>query len=93
MTPRPTHPNMSPEWFDDAVNRAHAVGLRMLPTKRNGLRFVTSGSSSKVYQVSRTTCSCDGHRNAGRCYHRAMSIFLTDVMRQSPPASQHEETA
>ncbi len=80
------HPGFSIESFDTAVDRAHRNGLRV--TEHVGpVAFVTSASRpGRVHRVTRTSCDCEGHAAYGRCMHRALAIFLADVMGGFGPA-------
>jgi hypothetical protein len=74
------HPGMSPRWFDRAVKRAHDAGLT-IRFADNGTAYVTSASDPTVsYLVTRNECGCRGHLGHGRCLHRALWIFMVDVV-------------
>lgn len=80
LLPYANHPNFTVQQFDAAVDRAHRNDLRLIEVV-NGIAFVTSGSrSNRAHRVTRTTCTCEGHRHVGRCQHRALCIFLADMM-------------
>lgn len=85
MVPALSHPGMSYEWFDKAVNRAIQDGCRASPIPDEpGWFYVTSSSSNEVYRTSRTSCSCLGHTHSARCKHVALVVFELDVMKESP---------
>jgi len=65
--------------FQAFVQRAMSAQLRTFPGGHKGEVLVQSGSSDARYVVSRTHCSCQGHHGHGRCYHRALAIYLADV--------------
>lgn len=65
--------------FESFVERAKAHQLRTNPAGRAGVVMVQSGSSPANYAVTRTSCDCYGHQHYGRCYHRALVIWLHDV--------------
>jgi len=72
-------PGFEREQFHAFVQRAMAAQLRTSPSGHQGEVLVQSGSSDARYVVSRTRCSCQGHQSHGRCYHRALAIYLADV--------------
>lgn len=74
-----TAPGFSREQFTAFVERAKAAQLRTTPATTPGTVLVQSGSSPASYAVTRERCSCRGHQSAGRCYHRALAIYLADV--------------
>lgn len=78
-----TH-GMDAKFFDNAVNRAHALGL----TARRlagGRWAVDSGSQNGVtYITTADACTCPGHQHHGRCYHRAYVIFLESLDGPAP---------
>lgn len=67
----------SAEQFMGFVERAKIAQLRTNPG--TGCVLVMSGSDDAQYAVTRTSCECQGHRGHGRCYHRALCIYLQDV--------------
>lgn len=76
------HPGMTPQWFDQAVHRAHLAGCRVIESGQPGVLFVTSGTvAGRTYRVTRTACSCTGHDTTGHCLHRALGIAFADVFR------------
>jgi hypothetical protein len=80
LLPVANHPNFTVAQFDTAVDRAHRNDLRVVEVVK-GVAFVTSGSrSNRLHRVTRTTCTCEGHKMRGRCAHRALCIFLCDMM-------------
>lgn len=70
-------PGFTPETFGAFVDRAKSAQLRTTPAR--GCVKVQSGSSPAQYAVTRSSCSCQGHGSHGRCYHRALCIYLYDV--------------
>lgn len=89
LLPAVNAPGFSIKQFDAAVDRAHRNNLRVTEVV-GGIAFVTSGSRpGRVHRVTRTTCSCEGHKRFGYCQHRGLCIFLVDVMGgfNSRPAS------
>lgn len=74
------HPGMSKEFFDKAVGRAMMAELAIQKTSRASVVAVASATDADVsYLVSRTECGCVGHKNHGRCMHRALAIAFWDV--------------
>jgi len=79
--PMPVHPNMSPEWFDNAVRRAFNAELSISRTSRASVVAVSSATDCDIsYLVTRETCQCSGHRSVGRCYHRALACWYWWVL-------------
>ena len=86
MLPAVNAPGFSVAQFDAAVDRAHRNNLRVTEVVK-GVAFVTSGSRpGHVHRVTRTSCTCEGHAHGGYCQHRALCIFLADVMGGFAPA-------
>lgn len=76
-----SHPGMSKEFFDRAVQRAMMAGLCIQRTGRASVVAVSSSTDPDVsYLVSRTGCGCRAHAQLGRCTHRALYIAWTDVL-------------
>jgi hypothetical protein len=61
------------------VERAKAAHLRTVPAKDPRSVLVQSVSSAAIYAVTRHACSCKAGMTHGRCYHRALVIWLHDV--------------
>lgn len=72
-------PGFEREGFLAFVERAKSAQLRTTPSGTPGTVMVLSGSSDARYAVTRQTCECRGHRQHGRCWHRAWCIWLADV--------------
>lgn len=72
-----TAPGFTRDQFLAFVTRAKEAQLRTTPAKDCVL--VMSGSSDARYAVRRDRCDCQGHMGHGRCYHRALCIYLQDV--------------
>src|SRR4051812_14756937 len=73
-------PGFTAEQFDRAVHRAHLEDLRIYPTPTKGTVVVSNMTSRRVYRTTRTSCTClAGERGIG-CKHRALCIFLADVV-------------
>jgi sensor histidine kinase regulating citrate/malate metabolism len=74
---------MTEAWFKAAVQRASADGctLEMQTDEQRKAKEVTvRGSKGDCYTVTRTTCTCRGHQEFGRCKHRALAIAHFDRM-------------
>ena len=80
MTESHQHPNMTDKWFAAAIERAKEAGLTIsLHPAARRLCYVSSrGEPSMKHTVSRHSCTCAGHLNHGRCYHRAYAIYAND---------------
>lgn len=75
-----SHPGMSKDFFDTAVNRAMMAEVTIQRTARASVVAVGSTTDADVsYLVSRTSCGCRGHASHGRCLHRALAIAFWDV--------------
>lgn len=71
-------PGFTSETFASGVEKAIGLGtLHMTPAR--GSVLVESARSDAQYAVTRTSCSCPGHRSHGHCYHRAAVLYCADV--------------
>jgi len=80
LLPAVDAPGMTIKQFDNLTHKAHMLDLRI--TERVGpVAFVTSASHpGRVHRVTRFDCDCEGHRRWGRCSHRALCVFVFDIM-------------
>lgn len=69
----------SAEQFMSFVDRAKTAQLRTSPGSVRGMVMVMNPKTDARYAVTRTSCSCQGHHGHGRCYHRALVLWLHDV--------------
>lgn len=69
----------SVDQFMGFVERAKDAQLRTTPAGASNTVMVQSNSSDAKYAVTRGQCSCHGGRTHGRCFHRALVIWLHDV--------------
>lgn len=69
----------SVEQFLGFADRAKATQLRTYPGPVPGMVMVVNPKTDAQYAVTRTSCSCRGHQGHGRCYHRALVLWLHDV--------------
>lgn len=80
LLPAVNAPGMTITQFDSLAHKAHMLDLRVVEVV-NGVAFVTSASQpGRLHRVTRTTCDCPGHKHTGRCMHRALCVFLADIM-------------
>jgi|GEM_PF-2988989 len=69
----------SSEQFMGFVERAKTAQLRTSPGWNPGTVMVMNPKTDAQYAVTRTSCPCKGHHGHGRCYHRALVLWLHDV--------------
>ena len=84
---RVTAPGFSPESFDRAIYRAHNDGLQVAPTDRSDCVLVSNPTNGASYTVSRRSCTCKAGQRGTGCKHRALAIFLADIVHSLPVAS------
>lgn len=77
-------PTFTADSFDRAIMRAHDEGLQVMATDRRDMVLVSNPTHGTCYTVSRTTCDCKAGQRGIACKHRALAIFLADVMHQLP---------
>lgn len=77
-------PGFTVDTFDRAIYRAHNDGLTIAPTDRGDCVLVTNPTNGASYTVSRSQCSCTAGRRGLGCKHRALAIFLADIMHALP---------
>lgn len=79
------HPGMIRVWFDTALDRSFSgQGVTVAPIRSRGWWAVTSRAGVTYYvSVAEQRCSCRGHAECGRCYHRARAIFEATLAAQS----------
>lgn len=82
-------PGFTAATFDRAIHRAHNDGLTGAPTDRTDCVLITNPTNGASYTVSRSQCSCKAGQRGLGCKHRALAIFLADIMHALPtPAPQ-----
>lgn len=77
-------PGFTADSFDRAIQRAHDEGLTVDATDRRDMVLVSNPAHGTAYTVSRSECSCKAGQRGVPCKHRALCIFLADVMHQLP---------
>lgn len=60
------------------ATRGKTAQLRTWPAV-SGTVMVSNSRGDGWYAVTRSSCECQGHATAGRCYHRALAIWLHDI--------------
>lgn len=79
-------PGFTSESLARAVGRALDQGVRLSPTGQPGTYRASRPSSTAIYTVTRTSCTCRAASLGRPCKHRALVILVLSILDAPPRA-------